>query len=357
MSAVTIPLDFFKDQRSASEFRCIICMGIPWPDFACVYSKCGGVICRTCFNAWNKAHPSCPKCRENSESCEFMKESNHFAYSLHGKQLLECPWNCGWTGELSELQTHMKKCDNGKSCCKFRRVGCEFMGSVLEMDEHMKREDYHAQLVMNYREDFREEVAKSLQPQTGLNEPKPAENGATASTREALDAVNYVKSEILKKFFSVQVNHPQTTNASSYTQRSPAPAVSRTPTPAKKPSRLKNKAKTKKEIKEERKLRKEAKKGKPKKPLSAFFCYQSTRRPDITHVYPRLCNKEIVSKMSEEWRRMDEKQKEPYVRLAEKDCERYRKEKTSYDEKKRASAIEQKGGQSSGDAVQRDGPW
>eukprot|EP01022_Parablepharisma_sp_SALTPOND_P030092 TRINITY_DN752_c1_g1_i1.p3 TRINITY_DN752_c1_g1~~TRINITY_DN752_c1_g1_i1.p3 ORF type:complete len:286 (+),score=27.95 TRINITY_DN752_c1_g1_i1:1078-1935(+) len=84
----------------------------------------------------------------------------------------------------------------------------------------------------------------------------------------------------------------------------------------------------------------------PKKPISAFFCYQKMRRENIKKENPKMNNKELVAvlyldqsltqKMSEEWRTMDEKSKEPYEKMAEKEKERYEKEKKEYEEKKKA---------------------
>lgn len=42
-------------------------------------------------------------------------------------------------------------------------------------------------------------------------------------------------------------------------------------------------------------FKKEKDKSAPKKPISAFFCYQKTRREAIKKENPKLNNKEIVS--------------------------------------------------------------
>lgn len=49
---------------------------------------------------------------------------------------------------------------------------------------------------------------------------------------------------------------------------------------------------------------------------------------------PNLSNKDIVAKMSEEWRNLDAKGKEPYDKLAKAEKERYEREKKEYDPKK-----------------------
>ena len=44
-------------------------------------------------------------------------------------------------------------------------------------------------------------------------------------------------------------------------------------------------------------------------------------------------NKEMVCKMSEEWKKMNEKDKVKYMQKAEEDRKRYEKEKAAYDAK------------------------
>ena len=43
-----------------------------------------------------------------------------------------------------------------------------------------------------------------------------------------------------------------------------------------------------------------------------------------------LTTKEIVAKMSEEWRKMEEKEREPYEKLAQKEGERYEAQMRAY---------------------------
>ena len=83
------------------------------------------------------------------------------------------------------------------------------------------------------------------------------------------------------------------------------------------------------------KEKKEKDKNAPKKPMSAFFCFQKAKREEVKKANPSLQNKELVQKMSEEWRALDAKGKEPYDKLAVIEKEKYAKEKKIYDEKKK----------------------
>lgn len=55
----------------------------------------------------------------------------------------------------------------------------------------------------------------------------------------------------------------------------------------------------------------------PKRPKSAFFCYQDVRRAQIKAANPDLNNKEIVRQMAAEYKELTDAQKEPYTRQAE----------------------------------------
>ncbi len=72
----------------------------------------------------------------------------------------------------------------------------------------------------------------------------------------------------------------------------------------------------------------------PKRPVIAFFFYQSERRLTLKKEFPYMLNKVMVSKMSSEWKSMNESEKLKYVQLAEEDRKRYEKEKAAYDNRK-----------------------
>ncbi len=50
----------------------------------------------------------------------------------------------------------------------------------------------------------------------------------------------------------------------------------------------------------------------PKRPLTSFFIYLRDRRPTLKEEQPNLGNKELTSKISEEWRGMNAAGKSPY---------------------------------------------
>jgi len=89
-------------------------------------------------------------------------------------------------------------------------------------------------------------------------------------------------------------------------------------------------------ILEEKKAKKD--KNAPKRAISAFFFYQKTRRESLKTEQKDLTNKQLISKMSEEWKNLSEDQRKPYQKMAEQDKARYEKDKKEY-EKTKASAV------------------
>jgi len=64
-----------------------------------------------------------------------------------------------------------------------------------------------------------------------------------------------------------------------------------------------------------------------KKSISAFFFYQKTIREFLKQEQPNLNYKEIISTMSDKWRKMSDEEKDIYNKIAEDDKERYETEK------------------------------
>jgi hypothetical protein len=83
---------------------------------------------------------------------------------------------------------------------------------------------------------------------------------------------------------------------------------------------------------EEKKAKKD--KNAPKRAISAFFFYQKTRREPLKTEQKELSNKELISKMSEEWKNLSEEQRQPYHRMAEQDKVRYENDKKQYEKTK-----------------------
>ena len=65
----------------------------------------------------------------------------------------------------------------------------------------------------------------------------------------------------------------------------------------------------------------------PKKPLTAFFHFLNENREKCKQDNPDIDHKEVVKKLSEQWRSLGEKEKSKFEEIAKKDKERYEKEK------------------------------
>jgi hypothetical protein len=69
----------------------------------------------------------------------------------------------------------------------------------------------------------------------------------------------------------------------------------------------------------------------PKRAISAFFFYQKERREPLKKEQPQLDNKQLISKMSEEWNNMNDVARIPFGKMAEQDKVRYEKQKKEYE--------------------------
>lgn len=80
--------------------------------------------------------------------------------------------------------------------------------------------------------------------------------------------------------------------------------------------------------------KKEVEEGKPKKPLTPFFLYQSDRRKAIKEENPDMQHKDIVKKMGEEWQEMEEGEKKKYLDRNKKLKEEYKVEVEKWEKEK-----------------------
>ena len=88
-----------------------------------------------------------------------------------------------------------------------------------------------------------------------------------------------------------------------------------------------------KKSKTEQVSKKRSKKDKnaPKRPISAYFFYNQERRESLKKEKPTLNNKDLIRVMSEEWNKLNDEQKKPYMKKAEDDKKRYLEEMKEYE--------------------------
>ena len=73
----------------------------------------------------------------------------------------------------------------------------------------------------------------------------------------------------------------------------------------------------------------------PKRPISAYFFYNQERRETLKKEKPNLDNKDLIRAMSEEWNKLTDEEKKPYVKKAEADKKRYIEEMKVYESQKK----------------------
>jgi hypothetical protein len=90
----------------------------------------------------------------------------------------------------------------------------------------------------------------------------------------------------------------------------------------------------KKETTRKRKEKKVKDPNAPKRACSAYIFYSQHRREHLIKEKPSLNHKEVISELSKEWNGLSEADKAPYVKQADADKARYKKESESYNKKK-----------------------
>lgn len=73
----------------------------------------------------------------------------------------------------------------------------------------------------------------------------------------------------------------------------------------------------------------------PKRPLGPYFYYFKDNNTRVKELHPEFIQKEVVSKIAQDWKNLTEEQKQPYVERSKQDKMRYIQEKEAYDERKR----------------------
>ena len=73
--------------------------------------------------------------------------------------------------------------------------------------------------------------------------------------------------------------------------------------------------------KKEKKAKAKKDKNAPKRAISAFFFYQKERRETLKKEQTALDNKQLISKMSEEWNNMNDSQRTADSKLAEQELD------------------------------------
>lgn len=73
----------------------------------------------------------------------------------------------------------------------------------------------------------------------------------------------------------------------------------------------------------------------PKRPLGPYFYYFKANNSKVKQEHPEFIQKEVVSKIAQDWKELSDEQKQPFVEQSNEDKQRYIREKEAYDERKR----------------------
>lgn len=80
----------------------------------------------------------------------------------------------------------------------------------------------------------------------------------------------------------------------------------------------------------------------PKKGKSAFFYFVDSEVDVVKKKNPNSKHTEVISEISKTWKTLSQREQEPFIQLANKDKERFHKEKAVYNAKKEKMKEESK---------------
>ena len=150
-----LSLNYFIENNDISIFQCVICKEIPNPNNAIEVICCGHLFCKNCIEKWLNEKANCPICKKEiknqKEFIKIIKENNKIVFRLMNQLTIKCPFGCEWKGIWEELENHLKKCLLSKKECKYKKIGCNFMGKNSEVEKHEENDDKkHLELAMKY---------------------------------------------------------------------------------------------------------------------------------------------------------------------------------------------------------------
>ena len=63
---------------------------------------------------------------------------------------------------------------------------------------------------------------------------------------------------------------------------------------------------------------------------SAFLFFSAQKRPQLKSANPKASNGDHSKQLSSEWKQMTDEEKEPYIKMADRDKERYHQQKVAF---------------------------
>lgn len=150
-----------------SDYKCIICEYIPNPENAYEAICCGILFCKECLNRWISEKPNCPICKKQLKNennyVRSIKDNNKLFYKTLQKFIIKCPNGCEWEGEWGNLDNHLIDCEKGLKECKYKDIGCEFIGEKEKIKEHEQNYKLHLEIAMKFiKENERNENNKNI---------------------------------------------------------------------------------------------------------------------------------------------------------------------------------------------------
>eukprot|EP00300_Choanocystis_sp_HF-7_P004295 c13300_g1_i1.p1 GENE.c13300_g1_i1~~c13300_g1_i1.p1 ORF type:complete len:574 (-),score=88.74 c13300_g1_i1:7-1728(-) len=123
--------DILSEEAHYSEYICPICCNLV--DYAHTsYTSCSHVFCSSCLKAWLHSNTRCPSCNfditRNQQDIQPLQTASGLAWRVLGRIKCRCPLHdqaCPWTGEYSEVDSHLLNSDSHKDADTLARSRAE----------------------------------------------------------------------------------------------------------------------------------------------------------------------------------------------------------------------------------------
>lgn len=134
-----------ENEKNNVDYLCPICKSFMIPD-ECIELTCGHLFCKSCINNVNNnlsLSAKCPLCNKKSNSFNYIKYSNKFAYKILSGIKIRCPHeDCQEEIYAGNLKDHSKK-------CQFVKIDCPYCD-----EKNIYRKDYKNHLLENINDHF-----------------------------------------------------------------------------------------------------------------------------------------------------------------------------------------------------------
>ena len=170
LNVVGYECEFVDEPPKEIQTKCPICLFILREPFQA--TCCGHSFCQACIQKIQQEHRPCPTCNQPRFNVFPNKGLQRTLFNFK----VECmhkKLGCEWVGELNEMEKHVRKptslCPGNAVYCDFRYAGCDAQLPRREMPAHLKDEaTEHLSLLAKHSRRMDDKLQRLEQQTAGL---------------------------------------------------------------------------------------------------------------------------------------------------------------------------------------------